>query len=295
MQSKLGRAYLVELVGTFGLVYFASAVAILNVLTLPSSTDSLPVGTASLTMHQPGLVGIALAQGLIFALLLSLTLPVSGGFLNPAITLMLWVFNRMESKKAAWLIGAQLLGSVLACLLLTFTFDRSLLRTAHFGTPHVNFLAYQEPLQQQVLYAGTGVELVLTFFLVYAIFAAVKDPVRSAQAAWLGGAVLAAAVLVGFPLTGAALNPARWFGPVLFERALAEGPSVGQGPFSEALIYLAGPILGALLGGLFTFSLYWPARENVAADLDALHRGHEPESGAPKTEVKTRTSGGKNR
>src|SRR5207249_4283147 len=139
MQSKLPRAYVVELVGTFGFVYFAAAVAVLNVLTAPASADSAQAGAATLTLHEPGLVGIALAQ-----------------------------------------------------------------------------------VQQATLYGCTGVELVLTFFLVYAIFAAAKDPVRSAQAAWLGGAVAAAAILVGFPLTGAGLNPARWFGPVLVGKFLLD-------------------------------------------------------------------------
>lgn len=267
MQSKLSRAYLVELVGTFGLVYFASAVVILNVLTLPTSADSMQIGTTPLTLHQPGLVGIAVAQGLIFGLLLSLTLPVSGGYLNPAITLMLWVFNRIESKKAAWLIGAQVLGGILASLLLTYTFKEPILETARLGTPRVNHLAYPPPLDQATLYACTGVEFVLTFFLVYAIFAAAKDPIRSAQAAWLGGAVVTAAVFVGFPLTGAALNPARWIGPILVDRfVLAAAPSPGTGPFAEALIYLAGPILGALLGGLFTFKMYWTLRDRAGAD-----------------------------
>lgn len=264
MQSRLPRAYLIELVGTFGLVYFSMAAAILNFLALPVA-DPSQVGSTSLTMNQPGLLGNAVAQGLIVGVLLSLTLPISGGYLNPAITLMLWVFNRMESKKAAWLIGAQVLGGVLAAVLLCYTFDRQFLETSGLGAPHVDQQAYPNPLRQATLYAGTAIELVLTFFLVYAIFAAAKDPIRSAQAAWLGGAVVAAAVLVGFPLTGAGLNPARWLGPVL-AKTIVFGS--GTGPFSEALIYIGGPILGALLGGLFTFTFYWPARNEATPEFE---------------------------
>ncbi|MBI3409396.1 MAG: aquaporin [Planctomycetes bacterium] len=198
MQSRLPRAYLIELVGTFGLVYFSMAAAILNFLALPVA-DPSQVGSTSLTMNQPGLLGNAVAQGLIVGVLLSLTLPISGGYLNPAITLMLWVFNRMESKKAAWLIGAQVLGGVLAAVLLCYTFDRQFLET------------------------------------------------------------------VGFPLTGAGLNPARWLGPVL-AKTIVFGS--GTGPFSEALIYIGGPILGALLGGLFTFTFYWPARNEATPEFE---------------------------
>jgi len=253
MQTSMPRAYCVELLGTFGLVFFSAGVVCLNYLAAPIDQ---PPGTSPLNLHQPGLVGVALAQGLIFAVLLTLTAPVSGGYLNPAIAVTLWAFNRLETRRLPWLLGAQLMGAFLAGMCLRFTFELGLLRTAQFGTPHVNLQTYNT-LEQATLFAGVGVELVLTFFLVFAIFGAV--PERSRLAGWGGGAVLAAAVLVGFPLTGAALNPARWFGTVLWEAWLGRLSIGRSGPFSDIIVYLAGPILGALLAGAFCFLIYLPA------------------------------------
>jgi len=166
----------------------------------------------------------------------------------------LWVFNRCESKRMAWLIGAQLVGAFLAGAMIRLTFDTELLGIAHLGTPHVSRLSYAE-LTQATLFGATGIELVLTFFMAFAIFAAVNDRV----AACTGGALLTASVLVSFPVTGAGLNPARWFGTVFWENWLV-GSVLGRRPFDDALVYLAGPILGALLAGAFTFLVYAPKK-----------------------------------
>jgi glycerol uptake facilitator-like aquaporin len=251
MAVSLSKAYVVELVGTFGLVFFSAGVVCVNYLALPTSNQ--PPGTTPLYQNQPGALGIALAQGLIFAVLLALTVPVSGGYLNPAITVTLWAFNRLDSRRAAWLIGAQVIGAFLAGTAVRFTFDRDLLELARFGTPHLNIEAYRE-LRQATLYGGTGLELVLTFFLVFALFGAPEGKL----APWAGGAGLVAAVLVGFPITGAALNPARWLGTVLWESWLRTGQ--GRGPFDDVLVYLAGPILGSLLAGGFCFLFFVPRK-----------------------------------
>jgi glycerol uptake facilitator-like aquaporin len=252
MTENLKRAYVVELVGTFGLVYFSAAVVCVNYLAVPSNQ---PLGTTPPNLHQSGLAGIALAQGLIFAVLLSLTAPVSGGYLNPAVTVTLWAFNKLDTRRTSWLIGAQAVGAFLAGTVLRFTFARDLLEFAHFGTPHVNLLSYHE-ISQSALYGGAGIELVLTFFLVFAIFGAAGEKF----APWAGGAVLAAAVLVSFPVTGAGLNPARWLGTVVWEK-WATGNVLGRSPFDDVLVYLAGPILGAVLGGAFSFLVYLPGRQ----------------------------------
>src|SRR3979411_3233969 len=92
------RAYLVELIGSFGLVFFSAGVVCMNYLAIPAANQ--PPGSTPLYQHQAGVVGIALAQGLIFAVLLSLTVPISGGYLNPAIAITLWAFNRLDSRRA---------------------------------------------------------------------------------------------------------------------------------------------------------------------------------------------------
>src|SRR5262249_58436775 len=112
MDSTLRRAYFVELIGTFALVYVSAAVVCVNYMT--TLTEEPPTKMAfqqpgktvqAMGGHQPGLLGIALAQGLIYGVTLSVTVRLSGGYLNPAITLMLWVFNRLDNTRTAWYIG----------------------------------------------------------------------------------------------------------------------------------------------------------------------------------------------
>ena len=98
MDSKY-RSYLAELIGTFALVFVGA-----GTICATKQLAEVP-GQA-----QPYTVGIALAQGFILAAALTATVPVSGGYLNPALTLTLWVFRRVEGSRVLWLIGAQLLG-----------------------------------------------------------------------------------------------------------------------------------------------------------------------------------------
>jgi glycerol uptake facilitator-like aquaporin len=251
MDKRLQRIVFIEMVGVFGLVLFSAGLVCVSQMTVPEAN----IGAAPQTLQQPGVLGIALGQGLILAALLALTAPVTGGYLNPAVTLMLWVFNRIETGRAAWLIGAQLLGSVLAAVCLYFIFDPKLLAEAHFGAPHVNHLAYRAT-GQIMQFTGTALELLLTFFLVSAIFGLTDG--EALKLGMVAGMIATVCTLFGLSLTGAALNPARWLGPTLLESFNAKD-SPGS-PWANSLIYLAGPILGALLGGFFVFKVY-PPRE----------------------------------
>jgi aquaporin Z len=245
METKLQRAFVIELVGAFGLVLFSAGLTCINQMTAPGGM----AGTTPLTGHQPGVVGVALGQGLILAALLALTVPVTGGYLNPAIALMLWVFGRLETPRAGALIGAQFLGGLLAAICLRLIFDNELLQVSHFGAPHVNALAYQ-PLGQPALLSGAAIELLLTFFLVFAIFGlAGTDALKLGLVA---GMIATVCALFGFALTGAALNPARWLGPTIVEAISA---SSTRNPWADTLVYLAGPILGSLAAGLFVFKV----------------------------------------
>jgi glycerol uptake facilitator-like aquaporin len=246
MDTKLQRMFLIELVGAFGLVLFSAGLTCINQMTQPAGMS----GTTALTGHQPGVVGVALGQGLILAALLALTAPVTGGYLNPAIALMLWVFGRLETPRAAALIGAQFLGGLLAAICLRFLFDNELLQVSHFGAPHVNALAYH-PIAEPTLLTGALIELLLTFFLVFAIFGlAGPDALKLGLVA---GMIATVCALFGFALTGAALNPARWLGPTLVETISSTHST--RIPWADTLVYLAGPILGSLAGGFFVFKV----------------------------------------
>lgn len=281
MNKPLLRAYVVELLGTFAVVFFGAGVICVNYLTTPTGQQP---GTTAVLGHQPGLVGLALAQGLIYAVMLAATVPIAGGFLNPVITLTLWVFQRLDSVRTAWLLGAQLLGGFLAGLCLRLLFAAELLREARLGAPHLNPLVYPD-VQWNSLLTGAGIELVLTFFLIFAIFgvilgrwfrpaagASLETPAATTdettgmlEARWMGlaaGLALTACMLLGYPLTGAATNPARWFGPVFWEWAAFGSETIH--PFGDAFVYTVGPLTGALLAGLVCFRILFTGEDRTA-------------------------------
>jgi glycerol uptake facilitator-like aquaporin len=238
--DKYFRPCLAELIGTFALVFISAG-------TICSTQLALGPGQAS-----PAIVAlsVALATGLIYASVLSATLPISGGFLNPAVTLMLWVFRRLEGAAAGWLIGAQVIGATLAGLILYLMFTPEVLFPSLPGsvgiTPHLNRDAFQTggtPLLP-ALWSGIGIEFALTFLLTFAIYGTVLDP-RATRLGGLGlGLATSALTLMGFLLTGAALNPVRWFGPALWELTVP-----GNHAFVDHMVYWIGPVFGALTGG----------------------------------------------
>ena len=245
MDRKLLREYLVELTGTMIFVYLAAGLVCVNQMTTPEST-----GVPALSVHQPGLLGVAIGQGVFWMTLLAITMPISGGCLNPAIAIALWVFNRLSTNRLAWFLGAQMIGSILACILLRLTFSPEILQSAKLGAPHLNPLVYQmssDGPARSAIFAGTAIEFLLTFCLFLAIFSP-----RDAGSFWRSGAILVGCVLFAFPLTGAALNPARWFGPVFL--GLLDGGTGGL-PWRDAIVYVIGPTQGAFAGAVFCFKM----------------------------------------
>jgi aquaporin TIP len=279
------RPYMAELLGTFAVVFLTAGAVLVN--QLAAFTWHTPAGLAVVTsdeasaaahpvvIGQPalGLVGIALTAGCAYAAALAVTLPISGGFLNPAITLMLWVFKRLDGARTFWLLLTQGLGALLAGLLLRLLFAarEDVLVAGALGTPHLNLDAFGAAgTTLSVVLLGIAVELVLTFLLVFVVFATVIDPRGRAQAGgwanrlaalWLG-LVVAAATFVGFGLTGAALNPARWFGTVFWEMTVT--PLLTRGPWQDNPVYWIGPIVGALLAGGLYSTLILPVEETAA-------------------------------
>jgi aquaporin Z len=246
MDKSLIRGFLAELIGTFLLVLFGAGAVCINFM----MDDKV---------RWPGLIGIALTQGLLLAVLLSVTLHFSGGYLNPAVTLMFWCFNRLTTSQMVRYVVAQLLGAALAGFCLYQTFDDEVRRESHLGTPHVNLAVFhkgKEPDTLTELVAlGTGIELALTFFLVFAIFGTMLVTRSQRLTGLMVGLALAVVTLVGFPITGAAANPARWFGLVLWERLDWQ---LDRSPFYDMFVYVGGPILGALIAGALFFKFFLP-------------------------------------
>ncbi len=225
MPSLLRRS-IAEALGTFALVF---------------------IGTASVaSMHFPsaqyGVLGIAIAHAVVLSVMVTATMAISGGHLNPAVTLGLLAARRTNVASASAYILAQLSGAVLAALLLKALYPVATTRAVSLGTPSI---AGTITLQQAI-----GWEFVLTFFLVSAVFGTILNPDAPKVGGFGVGLVLLFAILVGGPLTGAAMNPARAFGP-----ALVSGQWVGH------IVYWVGPILGSLAAALLWEHVLLPKRQ----------------------------------
>jgi glycerol uptake facilitator-like aquaporin len=255
MDDKSLRAYLAELIGTFALVFVSAAAVYVDLL----------------QKFQVGAAGIALATALIYAGALAFTLPLSGGYLNPAITIMLYVFKKLDGARTLGLIFVQVLGATLAGAALSalFSMPEGFLVKSHVGAPQYNTQAFGYGDGGSVfvpLLKGIGLELLLTLMVAFAIFALFFDPrVPRLGSGWAGrlaylwvGLIAGAVTLVGLPLTGGAINPARWLGLALWDR-IQNGPEA----FNYNSVHWVGPIAGALLGGWLYSALVLPPEEET--------------------------------
>jgi glycerol uptake facilitator-like aquaporin len=251
------RAYIAEFAGTFVWVFLSAAAVLVDA-----------VG-AMMDAPRIGLVGIALVVGLSYAGLLAATVSLSGGFLNPAVTLALWVFHRLDTGRAIALAAVQFAGAAVGGLavrgLLNLRTDAVI--AARLGTPHLNLDAFGATrIGPAVLVQGMGIEAVLTFALVLVILAIYFDP-RTNQLLggftrrWANVAVglfLSTEVLAVGQLTGAATNPARWFGTVIWELTVPELDA--RRPLADHAVFWVGPTIGALLAGILYHYLILPAK-----------------------------------
>jgi MIP family channel proteins len=244
MDSRV-RLYVTELLCTFALV-FVGAGTVCGYY-LPNDL-------------RPEVSGVALAEGCALAVLLTVSYHVSGGCLNPAVTLMFWVFKRLDGVRTIGLIVMQLLGAAAAGLVLRFTFSDEVLQAAHLGTPYLKpFLTEGHTLDLFGLVSGIGVEFFLTFLVTLAIFASLIDPRGPRLGGILAGLAQTAAILLGFHLTGGAANPARWFGPAVWQLTVPDLQS--KAPLADHAVYWIGPVLGALAGGLFYTTFILPPQK----------------------------------
>jgi aquaporin Z len=225
---SLSRRAFAEALGTFALVFFgAGAVA----------SKYYPDATF-------GIFGVAVAHGLVLAVMITAVMGISGGHLNPAVTIGLLVTRRIRVPDAAVYIGAQLLGAVIAALLLKQVYPTGVIKPISLGTPT---LAATIQLPQAIL-----MEAIMAFFLVSAVFGTIINPDSPRIGGFGVGLTLLFCILVGGPLTGAAVNPARAFGPALV-----------SGQWVAHIVYWVGPILGGIVAALLWEHFLLPAESRV--------------------------------
>ncbi len=179
----------------------------------------------------PALIVIALAHGVALALAVTAAMAISGGHINPSVTIGMLVAKRIKLGEAALYIIAQVIGAVVAILILMAVLPSGIGAAVHWGVPS---LAPQISVAQ-----GIGIEAVITFFLVLAVFMTAVNP-KAPKIGGLGvGAALTIGILFAGPFTGAAANP-----------SVALGPEIATLNFTNWYVYWIGPVLGAVIAAL---------------------------------------------
>lgn len=195
------------------------------------------VGAGAAVTNVAGALGVALANGIGLALVVTIMMPISGGHINPAVSFGLWLGKQIDAFTLGRYVIAQLLGAVVGALLIRLLFPASAARMMSVGTPQV---AGSVTFLSAVL-----LEALFTFFLVSAVYGTCVSPQKERVAGFAIGLVVFVCVLGGGTLTGAALNPARAFGPAL----------VAWDWHAQA-VYWIGPLLGAAAAaGLWRYLL----------------------------------------
>jgi MIP family channel proteins len=224
MRSDVPGKAFAEFVGAFALI-FAGAGAII-------------------ATQGHDLVAIALAHGLAIGVMASAVGHISGGHFNPAITFGFLVTRKIKPALACVYWASQFAGAVVAALALSWLLPQAEVNRVQLGVP-----ALGPGISSS---QGIVIEGILTFFLVWVVFACAADPNGAFKliAGLAIGFTISLDIFVGGPFTGAAMNPARAFGPELVQNA-----------WSNWWVWYVGPLVGGALAALAYELLYLRSRE----------------------------------
>lgn len=210
------KNFIAEFTGTFALVFVGGGAIMM----------------AQHTGNEAGLLQVALAHGIILAVMVSAAMNVSGAQFNPAVTIGLLVGRRLTPTIAGVHIVAQLLGGVVAAMALKATMPTAVFVATQGGGQAI---ALDVTLSQAII-----LEAIATFFLMFVIYGTAVHDVAPKIGGLAIGLTIAADILAIGPLTGASMNPAR-----------SLGPAVASGVYAGQIAYWIGPIAGAMLAMLF--------------------------------------------
>ena len=223
------KAAIGELIGTFTLVFVGTATAVF------AGSGILGEGKGM------GILAIAFAFGFTLLVLVYAVGPISGCHINPAVTITMMVAGKIESSKAMLYIVAQIVGAILASLALMGILNgitgnssgvsQYSLEVHGLGANNVpSFLSVQ---------SAFALEVILTALFLFVIFNATSSRANSNAAGWTIGGYLFVAHLIGVPLGGSSLNPARSIGPAILQGGTA---------LDNLWVFIVAPIIGGLLG-----------------------------------------------
>jgi MIP family channel proteins len=216
MRLNLIRILTAEFVGTFALVF---------------------VGCGAAALGLGGLVGVALAHGLVALAFVYMVGHISGAHINPAVTLSVWAAGKMKTGLAAAYTVTQLIAGVVAAYALSFCLGGT--QTGLGATGLAHGLVVGGARIDVTPTMGIAIEAILTLFLALSVLQCAV----SGKAGELDGVAIGLtwtfAILMGGPLTGASLNPAR-----------SLGPAVASLSFTDLWVYFVGPGLGGAVAAL---------------------------------------------
>jgi MIP family channel proteins len=238
MNESPARALTAEAIGTFALCF-------VGILAINVDAIGGTEGTGSL-------ITVALAHGLTIAVMIAALGALSGAHFNPAVTAGFVATGRMAPVRGAQYVGAQIAGALLASLLIAWLFG---LEVVAAGTPA------KAPIVTAP--GAMVVEVVTTFFLVLVIFGTAVDH-RAPRSVFpmAIGLTVALDIMATGPITGAAMNPARSFGPALV-----------SGAWADHWVYWVGPVLGGILAALLQHHFLM---EHAPSAATAEHGGPAP-------------------
>jgi len=221
------KKYTAELIGTFVLVL---------------------IGCGSAVIAEPHITytGIAFAFGLAVLAMVYAIGSISGCHINPAITVAMLVARKISGKDAVWYIIAQCIGAIMAgAVLLAIAFGTTGYSVATGGLGQNGYGVHS--LGQYDMVSGFIAEVVLTFIFLFVIFGATHRDAPKGFAGIAIGLTLVFIHLVGIPITGTSVNPARSLGPAVFAGAEAIG---------QLWLFIVAPIIGGVLAALIWKSVF---------------------------------------
>ena len=222
MYHKLSTSLLAEFIGTFALIFIGAG------------AGALGIG---------GLVGVAFAHGLVVLGFAYAYGHISGTHINPAVTLGVWSAGKIDTPRALSYIVFQIAGGILAAFTLAWILGGA---GTGLGATHLaQGLQVNDVTITITPLIGVVLEAILTFFLVNAVMNAGISGKATIPGGLAIGLTLTFCILMGGPLTGASLNPAR-----------SIGPAMATGNFTDLWVYLVGPALGGVAAGLLYKTVY---------------------------------------
>lgn len=222
IEGKLMKKYIAELIGTMVLVLFGC-------------------GSAAIAGSVLGNLGIALAFGLSIVAMAYVIGDVSGCHINPAVSIGMWIDGRMDVKDLLMYIVFQCIGAIIGIAILAVIINSAPNLGGYMTTGlGANGFGAASSVGLNVV-GAIIVEIILTFVFVFTVLGVTKKAENGAVAGIVIGLTLAFVHIMGIPLTGTSVNPARSLAPALF---------MGGQALQQVWVFILAPIVGAVIAGL---------------------------------------------